>query len=273
MKILLTGATGFIGRQVLNALQKKNIELVLIVRPGSEKKIQSNTSISKIIFSDDIFSESTQWWEKAFQNIEIVIHIAWYLEPGKYLHSDHNIHCYKGSVKMAKGSINSKVKRFISIGTCLEYKASPIALTINSPLNPLNPYALAKVKLYKKLNTLRPENNIEFAWCRVFYLYGEHEDDRRLVPFLRSRLKIGKVAKLSSGKLIRDYMDVSEAGNAIAAVALSKVKGVVNICSEKPISIRELAENIANEYGRKDLLIFESREENKFEPPYIVGKR
>jgi nucleoside-diphosphate-sugar epimerase len=272
-KILLTGATGFVGRQVLDALQKKDVELVLVVRSGSEKKIQSNKSISQIIFSDDIFSESIQWWEKAFQNIDIVIHMAWFVEPGKYLHSEHNIDCYKGSVKIAKGSINSKVKRFISIGTCFEYELSSSALTINSPLNPLTPYAQAKVKLYKKLSSLLPENNIEFAWCRLFYLYGEYEDQRRFVPYLRSQLKIGKIAKLSSGKQIRDFMDVSEAGHAIADVALSKIKGAINVCSEKPISIRELAENIADEYGRKDLLNFGAREDNKFDPPYIVGKR
>ena len=90
-KILLTGATGFVGRQVLIALQAKDVDLTLIIRPGSEQKIHNDILRSKVIFSEDLFAESVKWWEKTCQNIDIVVHLAWFLKPGEYLYSDKNI--------------------------------------------------------------------------------------------------------------------------------------------------------------------------------------
>ena len=272
-KILLTGATGFVGRQVLIALQAKDVDLTLIIRPGSEQKIHNDILRSKVIFSEDLFAESVKWWEKTCQNIDIVVHLAWLLKPGEYLYSDKNMICYKGSVNIAKGAAKSGVRRLVSIGTCFEYKVSSNALTVNSALEPMTPYAEAKVKLYKKLSSLLSTFKIEFAWCRLFYLYGEFEDKRRFVPYLRSQLEHCKTAELSSGKQIRDFMDVKVAGQSIADITLSNENGAVNVCSEIPISIREFAEMIADEYGRRDLLNFGARPDNKYDPPYIVGKK
>jgi dTDP-6-deoxy-L-talose 4-dehydrogenase (NAD+) len=59
----------------------------------------------------------------------------------------------------------------------------------------------------------------------------------------------------------------------IVETALSQVQGPVNICSGIPVSVRQLAEQIADEYGRRDLLKFGVRPENLFDPPYVVGVR
>jgi dTDP-6-deoxy-L-talose 4-dehydrogenase (NAD+) len=272
-RILLTGSTGFVGRQVLKSLQEKNVEIVLINRASSDKKILNKVKISKVIYTDDIFSETIEWWSNTLRDIDLIIHLAWYLEPGEYLYSDNNYRCYEGSYNLAKGAVNSSVRRIISIGTCFEYKMSMSPLVPSSILSPETPYAKAKVNLFKTLSKFLPSRNIEFAWCRLFYLYGEFEDQRRFVPYLRSQLEKGSKAELSSGKQIRDFMDVRLAGRSIVDIALSNTVGAVNICSEKPISVREFAEQIADEYGRRDLLDFGAKPENRFEPPYIVGKR
>src|SRR6185312_10194114 len=103
--------------------------------------------------------------------------------------------------------------------------------------------------------------------------YGEHEDARRLVPYLRSKLAAGEPAELGIGKQIRDYLDVREAGRMIAGAALSDTQGPMNICSGVPVTIREIAERIADEYGRRDLLHFGARPENLTDPPCVVGLR
>ena len=116
-------------------------------------------------------------------------------------------------------------------------------------------------------------HGVEFAWCRLFYLYGEGEDERRLVPYLRAKLEAGKPAELSSGEQIRDYLDVGDAGRMIAEAALGPVQGPVNICSGIPVTIRQFAERIADEFGRRDLLRFGARPENLTDPPRVVGLR
>jgi dTDP-6-deoxy-L-talose 4-dehydrogenase (NAD+) len=112
---------------------------------------------------------------------------------------------------------------------------------------------------------------IDFAWCRLFYLYGEGEDARRLVPYLHQQLSNGVPALLSSGNQIRDFIDVTKAAQMIVDIALSDSMGPKNICTGKATTVREMAESIAEQYGRVDLLEFGARQDNLFDPPVIVG--
>jgi dTDP-6-deoxy-L-talose 4-dehydrogenase (NAD+) len=116
-----------------------------------------------------------------------------------------------------------------------------------------------------------PLQSVEFAWCRLFYLHGEGEDERRLVPYLRKQLARGEPAELSHGTQIRDFLDVVDAARKIATVALGTLQGPLNICSGVPVTVRELALSIAAEYGRPDLLNFGSRPDNLVDPPRVVG--
>ena len=81
----------------------------------------------------------------------------------------------------------------------------------------------------------------------------------------------GETAELTSGNQIRDYMDVKEAGRMIAEVARGNQQGPVNVCSATPITVRKLAEQIADEYGCLDLLHFGARPDNLVDPPCVVG--
>ena len=121
------------------------------------------------------------------------------------------------------------------------------------------------------LSKCLPQQGLEFAWCRLFYLHGEGEDARRLVPYLRANLAAGQPAKLTKGKQIRDFLDVCEVGQMIAEIVLGHEQGPVNICSGIPITVRQLAERIADEYGRRDLLEFGARPDNLTDPPCVVG--
>jgi dTDP-6-deoxy-L-talose 4-dehydrogenase (NAD+) len=117
-----------------------------------------------------------------------------------------------------------------------------------------------------------PVHEVEFVWCRLFYLYGEGEAENRLVPYLRHCLSNGHPAELTRGDQIRDFMDVSDAGRMIVDTALGSAQGPVNICSGIPVTVRQLAERIADEYGRRDLLHFGVRPDNHVDPPCVVGK-
>lgn len=270
--VLLTGATGFVGRQILQALQMAGIRVRVVIRTGSQTRLTAHTStIEKIIQSPDLFSECSEWWAENCEGIDTVIHSAWYAEPGQYLQSEKNIDCLAGTLQLAKGVAKVGCKRFIGIGTCFEYDLTSGTVSVETPLHPLTPYAGAKAATYMALAQWLPSQRVEFAWCRLFYLYGEGEDARRLVPYLRARLEKGEPAELTSGTQIRDFMDVAQAGRMIVDVASSKQQGPINICSGNPITIRQLAENIADEYGRRDLLRFGVRPDNLVDPPCVVG--
>ena len=271
--ILLTGATGFVGRQVLCALSERDCRVRPVVRQGKQDCLRSSPSIETVLASPNIFAESAAWWADACRGVDTVIHAAWYAEPGLYLQSPKNQECLSGTLRLAQGAIAARVRRFIGVGTCFEYDLSAGCLTVETALKPTTAYARAKVDAFNALTQLLPQHDVAFAWCRLFYLYGEGEDAHRLVPYLRARLKAGEPAELSSGKQVRDFLDVREAGRMIVEVALGSVQGPVNICSSTPITVRQLAEQIADEYGRRDLLRFGARPDNLIDPPYVVGVR
>jgi dTDP-6-deoxy-L-talose 4-dehydrogenase (NAD+) len=271
--VLLTGATGFVGRQVLKVLGECGARVRVVVREGTRSRLARQEAIERIITTQDLFGEHESWWAEACQGIDTVIHAAWYAEPGQYLQSDKNIDCLVGTLKLAKGATRSKVRRFIGIGTCFEYDLAEGMLSVTTPLLALTPYAAAKAATFMMLSQWFPLQGIEFAWCRLFYLYGEGEDTRRLVPYLRSKLAAGESAELTSGNQVRDFLDVSTAARMIVDTAFSDDQGPVNICSGIPTTVRQLAEQIADEYDARDLLKFGARPDNFIDPPCVVGIR
>jgi dTDP-6-deoxy-L-talose 4-dehydrogenase (NAD+) len=269
--ILLTGATGFVGKQIFKALSKSNVCIVPVLRTGKESSFLNQPNVDRLVCSADIFQESSDWWAEQCEGIDIAIHAAWYAEPGEYLQSRQNMDCLVGSLNFAKGAVIAGVNRFVGIGTCFEYDLSTGVLSTETPLNPSTPYAGAKAALFTGLSQLLPARLVEFAWCRLFYLYGEGDDERRLVPYLHKQLAKGEEVELTSGKQIRDFLDVSEAGRVIADVALCGESGPINVCSGTPITVRQLAEQIADIYGRRDLLRFGARPDNLVDPPCVLG--
>lgn len=271
MKILITGATGFVGRHIIKSLSHYNTEITLVVREGKEKQIKLEKNLVKIITTKDLFMENVDWWTEKCKGIETILHLAWNVETGHYLESAKNIDCLIGSLKLAKGGVQAGVKRLVGIGTCFEYDLSKSILSIDTPLKPTTTYADAKTALYLSLSHYLSRSSVEFAWCRLFYLYGEGEDSRRLVPYLRSRLEKREFAELTTGEQIRDFLNVVDAAKKIVKVVIGKQIGPINICSGIPITIRKLAEQIADEYNGRDLLKFGSRPNNLIDPPSVIG--
>ncbi len=269
--VLLTGATGFIGRQILVNLIELGYIVRVVSRPGKIGIFSGLSNIEKVCVTDDLFNETKDWYTNALNGVQLVIHSAWYAEPGKYLESPLNEVCSKGTLRLAKLCKINSVKKFVGIGTCFEYDLNGQQQTIETHLNPLSPYAKSKVDTFLGLKELFLNDGIEFSWCRIFYLYGEGEDSRRLVPSIRKKLSSGQVVELGEPDVVRDFLDVRLAGKIIANIAVDEPSGVFNICSGIPVTLRDFCEHIAKDYGRLDLLKFGSKSFDQAIPKRVVG--
>lgn len=264
---LVTGCTGFVGRHVVAELERRGIPVRAVVRTGGRPIGQ----FESVVETPDLFAESAEWWATACRGVDTVVHLAWYAEPGKYLTSPLNLACLTGTCALAAGAIAAGIRRFIGIGTCFEYDVSRCLLDTSTPLLPTTPYAAAKASTFLTLSQILPGAGISFAWCRLFYLYGEGEDSRRLIPYVRSRIAANLPVELTSGNQIRDYLDVAEAARQIVDIASGALAGAVNICSGQPITVREFVGRIADESGGRHLLQFGARPNNLVDPPCVVG--
>jgi nucleoside-diphosphate-sugar epimerase len=112
---------------------------------------------------------------------------------------------------------------------------------------------------------------LDFAWIRLFNVYGASEDQCRLFRYVHERIQNGRRVDLGPADVVRDYLDVAEGADQITKIASGDMTGPLNVCSGKGQSIREIAEAIADQYGRRDLLQFGSRTPASFEPQELVG--
>lgn len=264
--MLITGGTGFLGRQIVRAALARGIPVRLVGRrPGEQQGVE-------YVHTEDVFAETQGWWEQALAGVDTVIHAAWYAEPGKCLTSPLNLACLQGTLVLGKACVAAEVRRFVGVGTCFEYDLQQPLLDVDTPLRPETLYAASKAAAFLAMRAWFTTSKVSFAWARPFYLYGEGEDPRRLFPYLHDRFATGQEAELTSGTQIRDYLDVAEAGRMIHEVAMGALTGPVNICSGVPVTVRQMAERIADQYGRRDLLRFGARADNLIDPPCVVGR-
>lgn len=272
-RLLLTGSTGFVGRAVTRQLRGLGIPLRHVVRAGSDGRIDGMGAADQVVECADLFDQSQDWWAQTCAGCDGVLHLAWYAEPGQYQLSARNFDCLSGSLTMARGAIAAGVERFVGVGTCLEYDLSPGAVAADAPLAPRSPYAAAKAACGLALGHMLPLAGVSFLWARLFYLYGAGEDPRRLIAYLHRQLAAGNSVELSAGDQVRDFLDVDMAAELLVRELLGTRQGAVNISSGTGTTVRQLAETIADTYGRRDLLRFGVRPASPDDPPVVIGLR
>lgn len=253
-RILVTGANGFVGRHIVSELAQGDTELVLVVRSGSVVESSLNVRDVRILETADLFTEDEHWWVAATTGVDTFVHAAWYTNPRDYMNSEQNQHCKRGTIKIAEALRNSGLRRFVGLGTCLEYHQTGEILTTETEIRPESPYARAKATTYLELSRLFHEANIEFAWCRLFYIHGPGEHESRLVPYLRREFANGRVARLANPNQVLDFLDVREVAKKVVQVVLGSESGALNVCSGVGTSVADLSLRVAEEYGRSDLV-------------------
>ena len=273
--ILLTGASGFLGSYVLKVLIKKKIKVRIITRKNKSFLFEDLENLESLVYSEDIFNESYDWWVNVFSNIDICIHMAWYVEHSDYLTSLKNFDCLNGTIIAGRAAREAGIRKFVGIGTCFEYDLSENKpLQINDRLKPETIYAACKVSAFNILNNLFKNRSTLFSWHRVFYIFGEGENKKKLFSYIKENLSKGLTVYLSNPDALRDFISVNEAAEMIVDSSLSDQEGPENICSGNPMTVKEFSEGVADLFGSRNLLFFDNSGNKKdFNPYSVVGKK
>lgn len=270
MRIALTGASGFVGRYVLNELILQKQQVVAITRNAT--KIKSLDEYVQVVEMDISLPI-----ENSFDQLgrpDILIHLAWDGLPN-YNSLHHFEQELPRQYSFLKKMIESGLKSVFVTGTCFEYGMLSGALSEDLSVCPSNPYGFAKNALYNQLKFLNNEYRFGLTWARLFYIYGSGQPGTSLYQQLKTAvLKGSRSFDMSGGEQLRDYSKVEEIAKLIVNLAVNK-KGldIVNLCSGKPISVRRLIEKWFEDEGWDIKLNIGKFPYSDYEPMAFWGDR
>lgn len=237
MRVLLTGATGFIGSHVARVLLRRGHEVHCTVRASSDRRRIRDIEASLRIHAAEMDAVPVE--------PDATIHLAWYTVPGKYLSAPENRDCLEASRRLL-----AKLRgRAVFAGTCFEFDTQLGRLREDSPVKPATLYAECKDALRREVER-RPGS----AWVRFFYQYGPWEDPRRLVPSVIRAVLRGEPADVSPGLQRRDFLHVEDVAAAVCSVAEGRIEGCVNIGSGEAPTVGEIVGKIGALGGRPELI-------------------
>ena len=247
-RLLFTGAGGFIGRQAAPYLLEGGYEVHAVdIRPIVLEGCEVHTA--------DLMNASDA--KRLVEHVRPthLLHMAWYVEHGKFWTSLDNTRWVEASLNLLREFISNGGERAITIGTCAEYETGhPVCLEDDTPCRPATLYGACKYALSVMQSALCRQAGISHAWPRIFFLYGPGEPERKLVSAVIASLLRGEAAATSHGGQVRDFLHVEDVARALVSVLDSSVEGNVNIGSGEAITQRHVVESIARLIGRPELL-------------------
>lgn len=273
-KVLVTGATGFIGQHVVNELLSKGCEA--IATATTDAKVKAKDWRDNVRFVPHVIGSETpgeNLFEK-FGKPEHIIHLAWQGLPN-YKSLFHFEEVLPQQYFFLKNLVANGASSITVTGTCFEYGMKQGCLSESTVPEPDNPYALAKNTLRLFLTELQKHHFFSLNWVRLFYMYGHGQNPKSLLAQLDAALdKNEPVFNMSGGEQVRDYLPVEEVARNIVAIALQEqAVGVVNCCSGKPIKVKELVEQHLQKRGKAIELNLGYYSYPDFEPMEFWGDR
>lgn len=271
MRILVTGAAGFVGASVARRLLTDGHSVAAVIRPASPRGRLEGLESRLATINCDLADTAALRRELQSFKPEACIHLAWYAVPGKYLEAKENLDCLHVSLGLLEELAQVGCRAVVMTGTCAEYDTDAGYLREGGPTRPATLYAASKLALSIAGAARAAQLKISFAWARLFYLYGPHEDERRMVPSLIRSLLGGQPFKASSGSQIRDYLHIDDVAAALCRLAVEPVTGTFNVASGDAVHVRDLMLAVGRITGRAELIRFGEAPDRNWEPPFICG--
>jgi nucleoside-diphosphate-sugar epimerase len=245
MKVLLTGATGFLGSFVLQALIEKGVDTAILIRPSSDTwRIQS--ALNKVhLFYGDLKQLSSIKEKITVYRPTALVHLAWTGVFNTSRNHSSQVDNVRTSYNLFRLAIDSGVSTIMGFGSQAEYGPSSVMLKEDMLTQPTTFYGVTKLTTGHLLRTLCVQHNVRWIWQRIFSSYGPKDNPKWFIPSLILKLLKQEKIDLTEGKQHWDYLYVEDVANAILlALFDDKAEGVFNVGSGITYTIRDIAEKI-----------------------------
>ena len=196
MKVVVTGATGFVGRYTVKHLLLKGYQVVSL----TTNKSITNELNEMLKGSEIVTINSLEDVSKGLIKNNCIIHCAW-SDVQNTLATSHYLHAFEQIKFIEKLSVY-KPKKLIITGSCAEFGLTTGPVSINDQTKPNTPYSQAKEFVrFAADKIINESTQIDFVWARLFYMYGEGQHDRSLYSQLLAAIKNDEVSfNMSKGE-------------------------------------------------------------------------
>ncbi|HXC45164.1 MAG TPA: NAD(P)-dependent oxidoreductase [Solirubrobacteraceae bacterium] len=294
-RVLLTGASGFVGAQAIAPLVQRGFEVHAVSsreRPaangpggsgGPARAADCGPELSVAADRDGV-RDGVRWHradllmqDAATALVERVqpthlLHFAWYAEHGRFWTSTENLRWVEASLRLLRAFGEAGGERAVMAGTCAEYDWSASGGYVESSmLAPRTLYGASKQALESVAQAWCEQVGISFAWGRIFFLHGPGEHPERLVPAVARAVLSGEPALCSHGRQLRDFLHSADVAGAFVALLDSSVAGPVNVGSGEPVSVAEVVRLVAAAAGDPQLVRLGALPAREGEPEELVG--
>lgn len=254
-RVLVTGATGLIGRHLAEPLKQRGYEVVTLSRSGGS-------------LTGDLLADPEGVAERA--GATHLIHLAWHDGPTGRWTAPENLDWAVASLRLLRAFAASGGKRAVMVGSCAEYDWTGAGrLTEDAPLGPATPYGAAKAGTGTVALGLASALGLSLVWARPFFIYGPGEPKGRLFGDILKGLAAGETVDCTDGLQRRDFLHAADVAGALAHLLGAGIEGPVNIGSGRAVEVREMIGTLARALGRENLVRLGARSRPADDPPLV----
>lgn len=264
MRVLVTGASGFLGHYVLAALQRHGIEAVAAGR--------NPPTLCKAFIKVDLLAVTDFAGLVQQAQATHLLHLAWFAEHGKYWSSPLNLRWVDVTTRLVEAFCLAGGKQVVVAGTCAEYDwAHGYCREECTPLNSASLYGTTKDAARRLVMAVCAQHNVWCGWGRVFLPFGAGEASARLIPSLIEVFQ-GKRSPFGvNTKAYRDFLHASDVAEGFVGMLKHEAHGAFNISSGVPVALDELVREVAQQLGGDADLVLALKAVRLGEPVVLIG--
>jgi nucleoside-diphosphate-sugar epimerase len=264
-RVLVTGATGFIGRHALAPLVERGFD----VHAASRAELREGGGVTW--HEADLLQDGAAASLVASVRPTHLLHLAWCTEYGVYWSSPENLAWLARSLDLIRAFREAGGRRAVVAGTCAEYDWRGDICSADAPLAPTTMYGASKNALRQVLERYAAVTGLSVAWGRIYFPFGPGEQPCRVVAAAARGIVEGKRVGFSSGRQVRDFLYVDDVAEAFAALVAAVAEGTFDVGSGTGVALGDLLQQLERLAGTSGLVVIGARPDRD-EPTRIVAE-